>query len=157
TKSWPRSPRPAGRSFSRPGGTSAIDSAAGGRFDCQVTIAAPEPAARGTRSARWLAVPLGAFALVSLTVGLFARERFDPNKGYFQLFFSDTLHLRACFATAAVILGLCQLFTAAWIFRKLPWPRPDWIPALHRWTRRLPLARTPSVTHPRRVQTRSSA
>jgi Family of unknown function (DUF6529) len=112
-----------------------------------VTIATPEPAARRTRSARWLAVPLGAFALVALTVGLLARERLDPNKGYFQLFFSDTLHLKAWFATAAVVLGLCQLFTAAWIFRKLPWRRPDWIPGLHRWTGRLAFACTLPVAY----------
>jgi hypothetical protein len=39
--------------------------------------------------------PLTAFALVALTVGLLTRERLDPSKGYFQLFSSDTLHLKA--------------------------------------------------------------
>jgi hypothetical protein len=112
-----------------------------------VTLAAPEPAARGVRPARWLAVPLLAFALIALTVGLVARERFDPDKGYFQLFFSDTLHLKAWFATVAVILALLQLFTAAWIFRKLPWPRPPWIPAFHRWTGRLAFACTLPVAY----------
>jgi hypothetical protein len=112
-----------------------------------VTIAAPEPAARGTRSARWLAVPLGAFALVALTAGLLARERLDPSKGYFELFFSDTLHLKAWFATAVVVLAVSQLFTAAWIFRKLPWRRPDWIPAVHRWTGRLAFALTLPVAY----------
>jgi Family of unknown function (DUF6529) len=112
-----------------------------------VTIASPEPAARGTRPARWLAVPLAGFALVALTVGLLARERFDPNKGYFQLFFSDTLHLKAWFATAAVVLAFLQLFTAAWIFRKLPWARPAWIPAFHRWTGRLAFAVTLPVAY----------
>ena len=48
--------------------------------------------------------PLTAFALVALTVGLLARERWIPSKGYFQLFFSDTLHLKAWFASAAVLL-----------------------------------------------------
>jgi hypothetical protein len=112
-----------------------------------VTIAAPQAAPRPTRSNRWLAVPLTAFALVALTVGLLARERFDPNKGYFQLFFSDTLHLKAWLATAAVALGLLQLFTAAWIFRKLPWARPTWIPALHRWTGRLAFALTLPIAY----------
>jgi len=95
----------------------------------------------------WLAAPLTAFALVALTVGLLARERLDPNKGYFQLFFSDTLHLKAWFASAAVLLAVTQLFTAAWIFRKLPWPRPTWIPALHRWTGRLAFACTLPVAY----------
>jgi len=112
-----------------------------------VTIAAPEAAPRPTRSNRWLAVPLTAFALVALTVGLLARERFDPNKGYFQLFFSDTLHLKAWLATAAVALALLQLFTAAWIFRKLPWARPAWIPAVHRWTGRLAFALTLPIAY----------
>jgi hypothetical protein len=55
---------------------------------------------------------LTAFALV-LTVALLARERLDPSKGYFQLFFSDALHLEAWFASAAVLLAVTQLFTAA--------------------------------------------
>src|SRR6185295_15497008 len=71
-------------------------------------IAEPRPPTRG---AVWLVAPLTAFALVALTVGLLARERFDPNKGYFQLFFSDTLHLKAWLATAVVALAISQLFT----------------------------------------------
>jgi hypothetical protein len=107
-------------------------------------IAAPT---RPTRRPIWLVAPLAAFALVALTVGLLARERLDPEKGYFQLFFSDTLHLKAWFATAAVALAVTQLFTAAWIFRKLPWTRPPWIPALHRWTGRLAFACTLPVAY----------
>jgi hypothetical protein len=107
-------------------------------------IAEPHPS---PRQPIWLVAPLTAFALVALTVGLLARERLDPSKGYFQLFFSDTLHLKAWFASAAVLLAVTQLFTAAWIFRKLPWPRPVWIPALHRWTGRLALAFTLPVAY----------
>ena len=74
-------------------------------------------AARGTRSARWLAAPILAFALVSLLAGLLADH--DPrSKGYFRLFFSDPVHLKAGFATAAVALACFQLFNAAWIFRR---------------------------------------
>jgi hypothetical protein len=107
-------------------------------------IAAPTPP---VRRPIWLVAPLTAFALVALTVGLIARERLDPNKGYFQLFFSDTLHLKAWFATAAVVLGIWQLFSAAWIFRKLPWRRPPWIPRVHRWTGRLAFACTLPVAY----------
>jgi hypothetical protein len=46
------------------------------------------------RSARWLAAPLLAFALVSLTAGLLARHQ-PRSKGYFRLFFSDPVHLKA--------------------------------------------------------------
>jgi len=90
---------------------------------------------------------MAAFALISLTVGLVARAQLDAGGGYFQLFFSDTLHLKAWFATAALALGLTQLFTAAWIFRKLPWPRPRWITAAHRWTGRLALVATLPVAY----------
>ncbi|HTZ05893.1 MAG TPA: DUF6529 family protein [Gaiellaceae bacterium] len=89
-----------------------------------------------TRSARWLAAPLLAFALVSLTAGLLSAH--DPrSKGYFRLFFSDPVHLKAGFATAAVALACFQLFSAAWIFKKLPWTRPAWIGTAHRWSGRL--------------------
>jgi hypothetical protein len=98
-------------------------------------------AVRTVRSPRWLVGPFLAGALVSLSVGLLARrETIAPGTypgGYFRLFFSDPLHLKVWFATAALSLALLQLFTAAWIFRKLPWSRPSWIPAFHRWTGRL--------------------
>src|SRR5262245_14724185 len=95
--------------------------------------AAPAPT---TRSYRWLAAPLLAFALVALTAGLLAKH--DPrSKGYFRLFFSDPVHLKAGFATAALALACFQLFTAAWIFRKLPWSRPAWVNPAHRWSGRL--------------------
>ena len=85
----------------------------------ELTAAAPEQ-----RSYRWVAAPLLAFALFSLTAGLLAHHE-PRSKGYFRLFFSDPLHLKAGFATAAVVLACFQLFTAAWIFRKLPWRKPD--------------------------------
>jgi cytochrome c553 len=88
------------------------------------------------RTYRWLAAPLLAFALVSLTAGLLARHE-PRSKGYFQLFFSDTLHMKAAFATAVVVLACFQLLTAAWIFRKLPWPKPAWVNPVHRWSGRL--------------------
>jgi hypothetical protein len=99
------------------------------------------------RSARWLVLPLTAFALVALTAGLLARAELDREGGYFDLFFSDTIHLKAWFATAAAALAVTQLVTAAWIFRKLPWRRPHWVPALHRWTGRLAFAFTLPVAY----------
>ena len=88
------------------------------------------------RSYRWLAAPLVAFALGALTAGLLAAH--DPrSKGYFQLFFDDTLHMKAAFASAAAVLACFQLFTAAWIFRKLPWSKPAWVNPVHRWSGRL--------------------
>jgi cytochrome c553 len=104
------------------------------------------PAAHGTRSWRWLAAPLLAFALVSLTAGILSRHS-PRSKGYFRLFFSDPVHLKAGFATAAVILASFQLFTAAWIFRKLPWQKPAWVNPMHRWSGRLAFAFTLPVAY----------
>ena len=76
------------------------------------------------------------YALVALTAGILASH--DPrSKGYFRLFFSDPVHLKAGFATAAIALACFQLFTAAWIFRKLPWSKPAWVNPVHRWSGRL--------------------
>jgi mono/diheme cytochrome c family protein len=88
-----------------------------------------------TRSWRWVSVPVVAGAFVALTAGLLADH--DPRaKGYFRLFFSDPVHLKAGFATAAAVLACFQLFTAAWIFRKLPWHKPAWVNPVHRWSGR---------------------
>ena len=98
------------------------------------------------RSYRWLAAPLAAFAIVSLTAGLLADH--DPrSKGYFRLFFEDPIHLKAGFATAVVVLACFQLFTAAWIFRKLPWPKPAWVNPVHRWSGRLAFVLTLPVAY----------
>jgi mono/diheme cytochrome c family protein len=98
------------------------------------------------RSYRWLAAPLVAFALGALTAGLLADH--DPrSKGYFRLFFEDPIHLKAGFATAVIVLACFQLFTAAWIFRKLPWPKPAWVNPVHRWSGRLAFVLTLPVAY----------
>ena len=90
-------------------------------------------------------------ALVSLSLGLLARqEAIAPGTypgGYYRFFFSDSLHLKVWPATAALTLAGAQLVSAAWIFGKLPWPRPAWIPALHRWTGRLVFCLTLPVAY----------
>jgi mono/diheme cytochrome c family protein len=106
----------------------------------------PAAAVTGQRSARWLVLPLLAFALFSLTAGLLANH--DPrSKGYFRLFFSDPIHLKAGFASAAVVLACFQLFTAAWIFGKLPWRKPAWVNPVHRWSGRLAFVCTLPVAY----------
>jgi len=105
----------------------------------EITSAAA-PVAEGTRPPRWLLVPLGLFGAFALAAGLVARER-QELPGNFRLgsVFTSQLHLMTWLSMAAALLACAQLFTAAWIFRKLPWPRPAWIPAVHRWTGRLAL------------------
>ena len=104
------------------------------------------PPAPTVRSYRWLAAPLLAFAVFALTAGLLAKH--DPrSKGYFRLFFSDPIHLKAGFASAAALLACFQLFSAAWIFRKLPWRKPAWINPAHRWSGRLAFVCTLPVAY----------
>ena len=116
------------------------------RFDSPVAEVAAAPPAPTTRSYRWLAAPLLAFALFSLTAGVLAHHQVR-SKGYFRLFFSDPIHLKAGFATAAVVLACFQLFSAAWIFRKLPWPKPPWMNLAHRWSGRLAFVFTLPVAY----------
>jgi hypothetical protein len=103
----------------------------------EITSAAT-PVAEGTRPPRWLLVPLGVFAAFALAAGLVARGR-EELPGNFRLghVFTTQFHLMTWLSMAAALFACLQLVTAAWIFRKLPWPRPDWIPAVHRWTGRL--------------------
>jgi cytochrome c553 len=98
------------------------------------------------RSYRWVVLPLLAFAVFSLTAGLLAHHE-PRSKGYFRLFFSDPLHLKAGFATAAAVLACFQVFTAAWIFRRLPWSKPAWVNPVHRWSGRLAFVCTLPVAY----------
>jgi hypothetical protein len=105
-------------------------------LDTHVSVAAEPAPAR--RSAQWVLLPLAVGALVALTVGLIAKTQQDSSpSGYFQLFFSDPIHLKAWFATAAAVLAFVQLVTAAWIFRRIPIDKPPWVNAVHRWSGRL--------------------
>jgi uncharacterized protein DUF6529 len=97
--------------------------------------AAPAPA---RRPVQWVLVPVTVGALVALTVGIIARTQQDDSpSGYFELFFSDPIHLKAWFATAAAVLAFVQIVTAAWIFRRIPIEKPPWVNVVHRWTGRL--------------------
>ena len=99
-----------------------------------------------TRSWRWVALPVALGAVVSLLAGLLA-DHSPRSKGYFRLFFSDPIHMKAGFASAAAALACFQLFTAAWIFRKLPWPKPAWVNPVHRWSGRLAFVCTLPVAY----------
>ena len=55
----------------------------------------------------WLAVPLVVWALVTLTVGLVARQtvREPYASPFFHPFFADTLRMKAWLVTAALVLA----------------------------------------------------
>lgn len=99
----------------------------------------------------WLALPFAAFALVALSLGFLAKaaapEPGSYPSGFFRLFFTDTVHLKAWFATVAVALGLLQLFSAGWIYGKIPWRRPAWVQPAHRWSGRIALLLTLPVAY----------
>ena len=92
------------------------------------------------RSNTWALLPLAALALVALTVGIVARQQKtgdgEAQGTYIELLFTDTIHMKAWLATAVALLACAQLFTAAWIFRRLPFAKPSWVNPVHRWTGR---------------------
>lgn len=111
------------------------------------TLAAPAPPpAAAARPYRWLALPLVIFALVSLTAGLLASREPGP-RGYFDLFFSDPIHMKAWFATGAAVLACVQLLTAGWMFRAYRWRKPAWVNPVHRWSGRLAFVFTLPVAY----------
>ena len=105
---------------------------------------APPPLVR--RSYRWVALPLLAFAFFALTAGFLAAHD-QRSKGYFSLFFEDPIHLKAGFASLAAALACFQVFSAAWIYGKVPWRKPAWINPAHRWSGRLAFAFTLPVAY----------
>jgi hypothetical protein len=113
------------------------------------TTAAVPPPER--RPAWHLFIPLVGGLLVAETLGILARELVVSPGAYpgpwLRLFFSDTLHLKAWLALTAMLLATTQLFTAAWIFRKLPWPRPRFVNVVHRWSGRLAFLATIPVAY----------
>ena len=77
----------------------------------------------------------------------YAPEAGETRGGYFELFFSDPIHMKAWLASVAVVLAVFQLFTAAWIFHKLPWEKPAWVNPVHRWSGRLAFVVTLPVAY----------
>src|SRR6516165_9341968 len=78
-------------------------------------------AGRRSPGPRLLVRPLLLFASVALVIGFVAvRTDVEPYKTpFFRLFFSDTVHMKAWLTTAALLLGLGQLLTAARMYGKL--------------------------------------
>jgi hypothetical protein len=126
-----------------------LNSAAGGGSIVAMTRVAAAPPER--RPAWHLLIPLLAGMIVAESLGIVARELVVSPGAYpgpwFRLFFSDTLHLKAWLALTAAVLGVTQLFTASWIFRKLPWARPPFVNVVHRWSGRLAFLATVPVAY----------
>ncbi len=107
----------------------------------------------GRRSSgpRLLVRPLLLFASVALVIGFVAqRTDVQPYRTpFFRLFFSDTLHMKAWLTTAALLLGLGQLLTAARIYGKMRFlPEGHLYAPLHRWSGRVAILLTlPAAYH----------
>src|SRR5215470_12179158 len=95
-------------------------------------------------------VPVLAFALVTLTVGLVASRtvREPYSVPFFHLFFRDTLDMKAWLVTAAVVLGAGQLLTAARIYELLRFPPAGrFYQVVHRWSGRTAVMLTLPVAY----------
>jgi hypothetical protein len=107
----------------------------------------------GSRSSgpRLLVRPLLLFASVAVVIGFVAsRTDVQPYETPFlRLFFSNPLHMKAWLTTAALVLGLGQLLTAARIYGKLRLPPEGRLyPQLHRWSGRAAILFTlPAAYH----------
>lgn len=98
----------------------------------------------------WLAVPLVVFALITLIVGLVARQtvREPYATPFFHTFFTDTLQMKAWLVTAAVVLACGQLLTAARIYELLRFPpKGRFYRAVHRWSGRAAILLTLPVAY----------
>jgi hypothetical protein len=108
-------------------------------------------AGRRSPGPRLLVRPLLLFASVALVIGFVAvRTDVEPYETpFFRLFFSNTLHMKAWLTTAALLLGLGQLLTAARIYGKLRFPPEGRLyPLLHRWSGRAAILLTlPAAYH----------
>ena len=96
---------------------------------------APE-STTSNRAALPLLGVLLAGAAVSVLLGVYANEHTPTKEKPYTLFFTDTIHLKVWFATAAVILAVVQVLLAMRIYGKLRWPRtaPSWLGDAHRLT-----------------------
>jgi hypothetical protein len=98
----------------------------------------------------WLAVPLVVFALITLTVGLVARQTVrEPYEiPFFHPFFTDTLHMKAWLVTAAVVLAFGQLLTATRMYELLRFPpKGRFYHIVHRWSGRTAILLTLPVAY----------
>ena len=97
-----------------------------------------------------LILPLVLFALVSLTTGFVASRtnRLSYKTPFFQLFFSDVLHMKVWLLTAALLLGLGQLLTASRIYGLLHFPpQGHFYNIVHRWSGRVAILLTLPVAY----------
>jgi hypothetical protein len=77
-------------------------------------------------------------ALVAMTLGLYGSVHDPASDLSITLGFADTITMKVWLATGATLLALFQLFSALWMYGKLPLREgPAWLGAAHRISGRL--------------------
>ena len=96
----------------------------------------PEMAAgRTSGSRRRLLIPVGVALAVSAAVYLVSRVITpDINTSLFGQSAADTFELKSWLATGVLAFAAFQLYSALWIYGRLPWRKPRWIGPVHRVT-----------------------
>ena len=94
---------------------------------------APPPAA-GSR----LLVAGAVGALVALSLGIYGNVHDPANDLVITLGFRDTITMKVWLASAAALLAVMQVLSAAWMYGRLPLgDAPEWIGGAHRISGRL--------------------
>ena len=75
-------------------------------------------------------------AAVAVVLGVYARVHQPSFRPLFLLGFSGMLQLKTWLATAVLVLVLVQVFSALWMWGRLPLVReaPRWLGPIHRWS-----------------------
>jgi hypothetical protein len=86
------------------------------------------------RRTAYLLLPLGLGAVIALALGVYGRVHTPTGQAIYTGPFSSMIAMKVWLTSVALLLALFQLFSALWMYGKLPWPAPNWIGAVHRGT-----------------------
>ena len=97
---------------------------------------APEPPARIGGAGLLAAGAMG--AVVALALGLYGHAHDPQTDLAITLGFADTITMKVWLSSVAVLFALLQVFTALWMYGRLPIAsRPSWLANAHRISGRL--------------------
>ena len=92
------------------------------------------PLRAARRSPAALLVPLGVGALVAIALGVYGKVHTPTGHALYTGPFPSMFAMKVWLTSVALVLALVQLFTALWMYGKLPWRSPRWLGAFHRGT-----------------------
>jgi len=77
-------------------------------------------------------------AVIAIALGLYGRVHDPASDLSITLGFADTITMKVWLSTAAVLFALFQVFSALWMYGRLPFAdRPSWLGDAHRISGRL--------------------